>query len=87
MLRSIIVVLAIFVVYYALKTVVRSALKTYRMDEKQRSRRVMGDEMVLDPECSTYVVKDRAVIRQIRGTRIHFCSDDCAKRYEEKNRA
>ena len=87
MLRGILVFLVISVIYYALKTVVRSALKTYRVDEKKRSKRVMGDEMVLDPECSTYVVKDRAVIRQIRGTNIHFCSDDCAKRYEDKNHA
>jgi len=47
----------------------------------------MGDEMVLDPECHTYVVKDRAVSRHIRGTLTHFCSDACARRYEEKNRA
>jgi YHS domain-containing protein len=87
MIRGVLFFLAIFVIYYALKILVRSALKTYREDEKKRSKRVMGDEMVLDPECRTYVVKDRSVIRQIRGTRTHFCSEDCARQYEDKNRA
>jgi len=87
MIRFLLFFLVIFVIYSALKIVVRSAVKGYREDEKGRSRRVMGDEMVLDPECHTYVVKDRAVTRHIRGTLTHFCSDACAQRYEEKNRA
>ncbi len=87
MSRGIIFFLAIIVIYYAFKIVVRSVLKGYHENEQRRSKRVMGDEMVLDPECLTYVVKDRAVARQIRGSRIHFCSDDCARQYEDKNRA
>jgi YHS domain-containing protein len=87
MMRGLLFFLAIFVIYFALKTVVRSAVKSYHDDEHQRSRRVIGDEMVLDPECRTYVVKDRAVARRIRGTLTYFCSEACARQYEEKNRA
>jgi YHS domain-containing protein len=86
-MRGLLFFLAIFVIYFAVKTVVRSAVKSYHDDEKQRSRRVIGDEMVLDPECHTYVVKDRAVARRIRGTLTYFCSEACARQYEEKNRA
>jgi hypothetical protein len=87
MIRGLLFFLVIFVIYSALKTVVRSAVKAYHDDEQRRGRRIMGDEMVLDPECSTYVVKDRAVTRRIRGTLTHFCSDACARRYEDKTRA
>jgi len=87
MIRFIVLLLIIFSIYTALKIVVRSAVKGYREEEKGRGRQIMGDEMVLDPECHTYVVKDRAVSRHIRGTLTHFCSDACARRYEEKNRA
>ncbi len=87
MIRGILFFLAVVVIYYALKTVVRSVLKGYLQNEQKRTKRVMGDEMVLDPECQIYVVKDRAIARQIQGKHIHFCSDDCARRYEEKNRA
>jgi YHS domain-containing protein len=87
MIRFLLFFLVIMLIYSALKTVVRSVVKGYREDEKGRSRRIMGDEMVLDPECHTYVVKDRAVTRHIRGALTHFCSDACARRYEDKNRS
>ena len=87
MIRSLVFVVVLFIIYSALKTVVRSALKAYHADDQLRSRRNIGDEMVLDPECSTYVVKARAVTRTIRGARIHFCSDACAGSYENKHRA
>jgi YHS domain-containing protein len=87
MIRGVVFFLVIFVIYSALKTVVRSAVKAYHDGEQRHGRQIMGDEMVLDPECRTYVVKDRAVTRRIRGTLTHFCSDACARRYEDKYRA
>lgn len=42
--------------------------------------------MVLDPECHTYVVKARSTAQRIGGKSLYFCSEACAKRYEEKNR-
>lgn len=42
--------------------------------------------MVLDPECQTYVVKARSTALRIGGKLLYFCSETCAKRYEEKNR-
>jgi hypothetical protein len=86
MIRGLVIFLALFAIYSALKIVIRSAVKSYHTDTQRRDRRIMGDEMVLDPECHTYVLKDRAVTRRIRGTMTHFCSDACARRYEEKNR-
>jgi YHS domain-containing protein len=86
MIRGLLFFLVIFAIYSAVKTVVRSAFKAYHEDEQRRGGRIMGDEMVFDPECHTYVVKNRAVSRRIRGTLTHFCSDECARRYEDKNR-
>jgi YHS domain-containing protein len=84
MIRSLLVFVVIMLIYYVVRTVVRSALKAYH--EKEPHARIMGDEMVLDPECHTYVVKDRAITRRIRGTLYPFCSETCARQYEEKNR-
>lgn len=86
MIRSVLVFVVIVIIYYALKTVVRSAVRTYREDEQRSGRRLMGDEMVQDPECLTYVVKDRAVTRRIQGALVSFCSEACARQYEEKKR-
>jgi YHS domain-containing protein len=72
-------------VYYALKAVIRSAVRSYYVDER-RSTALQGEEMVQDPECRTYVVKSRAVTRRINGKPCFFCSEVCAKQYEDKNR-
>lgn len=85
MIRSILIFIFILVAYYAVKIVVRSAISAYGKDE--RPGRLPGDEMVQDPECHTYVVKDRAVTRRIKGKPCFFCSEACARQYEEKNHA
>jgi YHS domain-containing protein len=84
MLRGILIFFCILIIYNALKTVFRSARQAYHREDPRT--RIMGDEMVQDPECHTYVLKDRAVVRRIRGANTYFCSDDCARQYEEKNR-
>ena len=85
MIRSVLVFIFIVLVYYALRTVFRSAHRAYY--GKDARARLKGEEMVLDPECRTYVVKDRAVTRRIGGNDTFFCSEPCARRYEEKNRS
>ncbi len=83
-MRSILVFIFIIVIYYAIRTVFRSAREAYHSEDKRS--RLQGEEMVLDPECRTYVVKARSTARRIDGKFLYFCSEVCAKRYEEKNR-
>ncbi len=85
MIRNLLALIAIIVVYYVIKTVLRSALKAY-YEEDNVSSRLKGKEMVLDPECRTYVVKDRAVTRRLGGESHFFCSEACAQRYEKQHR-
>jgi YHS domain-containing protein len=85
MIRSLFILFCVAIVYYALKTVFRSAIRSYH-EEDRRNERIMGEEMVQDPECRTYIPKARAVTRRIGGKLCSFCSDTCAQRYEEKNR-
>jgi YHS domain-containing protein len=82
MLRGILLFVCILIIYNAIKTIFRSAHNAYHREDPRT--RIMGDEMVQDPECRTYVLKDRAVVRRIRGSSIYFCSEACARRYEEK---
>ena len=84
MIRVIFLFILFLIIYNALKTVFRSAHKAYHEDGPRTG--IMGEEMVLDPECRTYVVKDRAVTRRIGGASRFFCSEACARRYEEKIR-
>jgi YHS domain-containing protein len=86
MIRSLLIFFVLLMVYYALKAVVRSAIRGYYSDERRSSTVLPGEEMVQDPECRTYVVKSRAVARHINGRLCLFCSETCAKQYEDKNR-
>jgi YHS domain-containing protein len=83
-MRSLLVFAVIIFIYYALKIIFHSALKAYHEDGGPTP--LKGEEMVLDPECRTYVIKDRAVKRRIQGAIHSFCSETCAKRYEETHR-
>ena len=86
MIRAFLIFILIVVAYEAVKIVFRSALSTYHGGEK-RPPRIPGEEMVQDPQCRTYVVKDRALIRRIGGRTEHFCSAACADAYERDHRS
>ncbi len=85
MIRSLLIFFVILILYYAVKTVIRSAFTAYREEESPRARQT-GNELVQDPQCRTYVIKERAVTRRIRGKLCSFCSEACARQYEELNR-
>lgn len=85
MMRSLLIVVFLFVIYYALKMVFHSAVRGYREGERNH-KQPMGEEMLLDPECRTYVPKGRTVTRRIGNKLCSFCSETCANRYEEKHR-
>jgi YHS domain-containing protein len=84
MIRSILIFIVFLLLYSVLKTVFRSAVHAYRNVEERP--KVQGEEMVLDPNCRTYVPKGRALSRRIHGTLTYFCSETCARTYEERNR-
>lgn len=84
-MRNLLVFIVIVVIYYALKTVFRSAFRSYH--EEDRRKKLKGEEMVLDPECRTYVIKDRAVTLRIDGALHSFCSEECARRFEKRRRS
>lgn len=83
MIRGLFILFCIAVIYYVLKTVFHSAVRSYH-EEERKSDHLMGEEMVQDPECRTYIPKARAVNRLVGGKLCSFCSESCAQRYEEK---
>ena len=87
MIRVLLFIAFLVAVYYVMKTVLRAAVRGYHDGEEQRRTRLKGEEMVLDPECRTYVLKERAITRRIDGKLHSFCSEACARQFEEKKRA
>ena len=84
MIRVLLLFFLVMLAYSAIKTVLRSATRAYH--EEERKAQVHGAEMVLDPQCRTYVIKDRATVRRIKGNLVYFCSEDCANKHETQSR-
>ena len=77
MVRFIILALLGYLLYRTVKGVFRS--------NKEIDRSVDGgviDEMVQDPFCKTYIPRRDSVKRVIDGNEYHFCSDECASKFE-----
>jgi YHS domain-containing protein len=85
MIRAILLFVLLVVIYQAIRSVFRSAVESYHRGAEPSA--LPGAEMVQDPQCRTYVVKDRAVTRRIRGATTHFCSTACADAYERTQRS
>jgi hypothetical protein len=66
-------------IFFAVLLVIRALLAAGRNRSKQfdRSSRSNGDEMVLDPQCHSYLPKNAAVLQD----GLYFCSRECANRY------
>jgi hypothetical protein len=62
---------------YIVLLVVRAYLAGGKTRRSRAASVDKGEEMVLDPQCLSYVPKNAAVFRNDR----YFCSEDCAKRY------
>jgi YHS domain-containing protein len=46
-----------------------------------------GDtELIRDPQCGTYFLRQRGVEARIGGKRIYFCSEECRDKYLVTNR-
>lgn len=70
LLRLVFLFIVIYIVYTALKPLLRGRQKAANPGQ-------LGEQMVLDPQCQTYVPKSEAVIRHGK----FFCSEECAQRY------
>ena len=73
MLRLLVLLLLAYIIYRVVKAYLGSGRRLRRRDAAPLD----ADEMVLDPQCRSYVPKKEAVIRQDR----YFCSEECARLY------
>jgi hypothetical protein len=67
--------------FLLLAYIVLLVVRAYLAGGKTRRNRAAsidkGEEMVLDPQCLSYVPKKEAVFKNDR----YFCSEECAQRY------
>lgn len=71
--------------YVGLAVVALLVIAAWMSGNRSRARRAgtgaRRDAMVLDPVCSTYLPKSRALVRRFEGGDVYFCSETCAEQY------
>jgi|GEM_PF-556086 len=87
LIRSLLMFFVFMIAYSALKTIFRAISRAYHHREGEKSVQAHGEEMLLDPQCRTYVIRGRAIVRRINGQAVYFCSEDCAAKHEASLRA
>lgn len=86
MIRSIILIVFIYLCYKAVKDVIiRPLLSRYMAGQRSAagpSARAI-DEMVQDPVCKVYIQKSTALSKTISGEVRYFCSSECMMKFKE----
>ena len=82
-MRILIFALLGYLLYRTVRRYLRADQRTLRRHESSEAI----DEMVQDPVCKTYVPMREAEKRVIGGKTHYFCSEKCAKEFEEQMRS
>lgn len=87
MMRFILFLLLAYCVYLVWRYVKRNIFSPDR-DQNREVKKAPPTvaELVQDPQCGVYVVKDKALVARIDGRDLHFCSESCRDKYIERRR-
>lgn len=84
MIRIILLALFFYLCYTLLTFVLRSfAAKPLQPPPEKTS---VGEDMVRDPQCGTYVPRGDAIAKKVQGRQHYFCSEKCLDEYVAKGR-
>lgn len=78
MIRFILYGILIYVGYRILKPWVASLVKSSEDNSVASSE---DTELIPDPHCGTYFLRQRGVEAKIGGRKVYFCSEECRDKY------
>lgn len=73
----------VFLILWMLFAALRSLLRRGSLNSARGRSELPGEDMVLDPQCRSYLPKSEAVAQSGQ----YFCSRECARRYLSSQRA
>ncbi|MCF6178652.1 MAG: hypothetical protein L3J63_04575 [Geopsychrobacter sp.] len=82
MIKLLLLILLFFVGYSFFQALFPTRNKRNRHSRKQPPS---GEQMVLDPQCGTYLPLSEALKANIRGEQHYFCSRKCRTLYKKKS--
>ena len=66
---------------------VSSIFQPHRNVENNAAEGELGDDMVKDPMCLTYIPKSLAIRKTFDGRTFHFCSEECVSKFVKQRQA
>ncbi len=78
MWRIIIVLILLMILFM----MIRKSFRDFRNRGSDDLSLPSKDTMVQDPVCKMYIAAGSAVVEHIGGQRYHFCSNECARKFQ-----
>jgi YHS domain-containing protein len=78
MVRLGIFLLLVILLYNLLRNLVKKSASSHRSEEPVERQTA---EMVMDPQCGTYVLPAQGVAARVNGRTYHFCSEECRDKF------
>jgi len=80
--------LIFFIVGYVIYRIIKSILneKSFAVpNDNNKTTAALGEELVEDPCCHTYIPISQAFKKEIAGKEHYFCSKECSEKYIGEN--
>ncbi len=81
MIRLLIFAALIYFCYRLLKGSVGSLLKDKLKPADKEDSSLADAELIKDPQCGAYFMKQKGVEARVEGKTLHFCSRECRDRF------
>jgi len=82
-----------FLIFFILLYVIYKIIKIIRQEKPfavksnhYKTTAALGEELVEDPYCHTYIPISQACRKEIAGKEHYFCSKECSEKYIGENR-
>lgn len=79
-IRTILLLLSIYIVYRLVKYIVRPQNRSVN-ENRYKSVSEKGEDLVEDQFCHTYIPLSQAYKKEIAGQDFYFCSKECSEKY------
>ena len=73
-----------FVIIYFAINLVKALITPKKTYENKDSN--LGEDMVEDPYCGTFIPKSSALEKKSGGEKLYFCSKECWQRYKDEGK-
>jgi len=84
MLRILIYLMLIIMGYFLVKKVGKSIFGSGDDRDEVRSSVPADAELIQDPQCGRYFMRQSGVKGIVQGKVIHFCSEECYEKYNKR---